>query len=68
MAKTAERRLHELLSILAHHRRELDRERPGGRVSRIENLERAVALDHWLIRSHCEKHGLAVPMDIPAEG
>ena len=63
----AKRRLKELLMAMSSRRDDLAECRNKGDVFGVERCERALKLNHSLIRAHCAKHHLKRPHDVPPE-
>ncbi len=65
--RVPKRRLEELLMTLNRVRSHLESYREKGDAAGVERCERALKIEHALIRSHCTKHGLDLPHDVPSE-
>ena len=66
--RVAIRKLEELLMTMASRRNDLAACRNKGDAVGVERYERALKLNHSLIRAHCAKHHLKRPHDVPPEG
>ena len=65
--RMAIRKLEELLKGMASRRNDLAACRNKGDAVGVRRYERALKLNHSLIREHCAKHGLKRPHDVPPE-
>ena len=63
----AKRELQEMLMYVHRHRRDLAAYHNKGDAAGVERCERALKIAHSLIRSHCAKHDLELPNDVPSE-
>ena len=63
--RVAIRKLEELLMATASRRNDLAACRNKGDAAGVARHERALELNHSLIRAHCAKHGLKRPYDVP---
>ncbi len=63
----AKRRLEELLMTMTSRRNDLAACRNKGDAVGVERYERALKLNHSLIREHCAEHHLKRPHDVPPE-
>ncbi len=66
--RVAIRKLEELLMGMASRRNDLAACRNKGDAAGVVRYDRALKLNHSLIRAHCAKHGLKRPHDVPPEG
>ncbi len=64
----AKRRLEELLMAMSRRRDDLAAYRNTGDAAGVARCERALKLNHALIRAHCAKHNLDLPHDVPSGG
>ena len=65
--RMAIRKLEELLMGMASRRNDLAACRNKGDAAGVVRYDRALKLNHSLIRAHCAKHGLKRPHDVPPE-
>ncbi len=65
--RVAIRKLEELLTVMASRRNDLAVCRNKGDAVGVERYERALKLNHSLIREHCAKHHLKRPHAVPPE-
>ncbi len=65
--RAAERMLDALLMTLSGDRRYLKVCRNKGDAVGVERYERALKLNHSLIRAHCAENHLKLPHDVPPE-
>ena len=65
--RVAKRRLEELLMAMSRRRDDLAAYRNTGDAAGQARCERALKLNHSLIRAHCAKHHLKLPHDVPPE-
>ena len=65
--RVAERRLEDLLMAMGSHRRDLEAYRKKGDNAGEELCDRVLKINYSLIRSHCAKHDLELPHDVPSE-
>ena len=65
--RVAIRKLEELLMTMASRRNDLAACRNKGDAVGVERYERALKLNHSLIREHCAEHHLKRPHDVPPE-
>ncbi len=65
--RAAERELERKLMALSSHRRDLEAFRNEGDAAEVVRCERALKVNYSLIRSHCAKHDLELPHDVPPE-
>ena len=63
--RVAKLKLDDLLMTLSGDRRYLKVCRNKGDAVGVERYERALKLNHSLIRAHCAKHHLKRPHDVP---
>ncbi len=63
--RVAERKLDDLLTAMSWHRRDLAAYRKKGDAVGVARYERALKLNHSLIREHCAEHDLDLPHDVP---
>ena len=66
--RVAIRKLEELLMTMTSRRNDLAACRNKGDAVGVERYERALKLNHSLIRAHCAEYGLGLPHDVPPEG
>ncbi len=66
--RVAKRRLEELLMATGRNRRAREEYSNEGDAAGLARCERALKINYSLIRSHCAKHGLKRPLDVPSEG
>ena len=66
--RLAERHLKEMLMAMNNHRNHRAAYSHNGDAAGVERCERALKLNHSLIRAHCAKHCLKRPHDVPSEG
>ncbi|MCH7643395.1 MAG: hypothetical protein IH974_01045 [Myxococcales bacterium] len=65
--RVAKLKLDDLLMTLSGDRRYLKVCRNKGDAVGVERYERALKLNHSLIREHCAEHHLKRPHDVPPE-
>ena len=65
--RVAKRRLERLLMATGRNRRYLEAFRNEGDAAEVARCERALKTNYSLIRSHCAKHDLELPHDVPDE-
>ena len=65
--RAAKRELEELLMAMGSHRRDLEAYRKKGDNAGEELCDRVLKINYSLIRSHCAKHDLELPHDVPPE-
>ena len=66
--RVVKRRLEELLMAMGRNRRDREAYRDKGDAAGVARCERALKINCSLIRSHCAKHDLELPHDVPPEG
>ncbi len=66
--RVANQQLDDRLTGMSWHRNDLAACRNKGDAPGVARYERALKLNHSLIRAHCAKHGLKRPHDVPPEG
>ena len=66
--RVAKRRLEQLLMAMGRNRRDREAYSNKGNAAGVARCERALKINYSLIRSHCAKHGLKRPLDVPSEG
>ena len=66
--RVTERHLEGLLMATGRNRRDLEAFRNEGDAAEVARCERALKINYSLIRSHCAKHDLELPHDVPDEG
>jgi len=66
--RVAKRKLEELLMAMSEHQREREAYRKKRDAAGEERSERVLKINYSLIRSHCAKHDLKLPRDVPSEG
>jgi len=66
--RAAKRRLEDLLMAMGRHRRDREAYRKKGDAAGEERCDRVLKINDSLIRSHCAKHDLELPHDVPPEG
>ena len=65
--RVAKRRLEELLMAMGRNRRAREEYSNEGDAAGVARCERALKINYSLIRSHCAKHDLELPHDVPGE-
>ena len=65
--RVAERKLEDLLRVMSWHRSDLVAYRNMGDVASVARYERLLKFDYARIRTHCAKHDLELPHDVPSE-
>ena len=64
----AKRRLKELLMAMSSRRDDLAAYRNKGDAAGVARCEWALKYNYARIRSHCARHDLELPRDVPSEG
>ena len=67
--RVAERHLEEMLMAMNNHRndRAAFRRQADAAIAGVERCERALKYNYARIRSHCARHDLELPHDVPPE-
>ena len=65
--RVAKRRLEELWMATGRNRRAREEYSNEGDAAGVARCERALKINYSLIRSHCAKHDLELPHDVPGE-
>jgi len=66
--RTAERKLEDMLTVMGGYRRSLAAYLSIGNFSEVERCEQLLKAYYTRIRSHCARHDLELPHDVPSEG
>ncbi len=66
--RVAKRKLEDLLTVMGWHRNDLAAYRNKGGATSVARVERLLEFDYARIRTHCGKHHLELPHDVPPEG
>ncbi len=64
----AKRHLEEMLMAMNNHRNDRAAYSDSGNAAGEERCERALKYNYARIRSHCARHDLELPHDVPSEG
>ncbi len=65
--RAAKRELEELLMAMSERQRDRGAYRKKGDAAGEERCDRVLKINYSLIRSHCAKHDLELPHDVPPE-
>ena len=65
--RRAERHLEEMLMAMNNHRNDRAEYGGNGDAAGVARCERALKYNYARIRSHCARHDLELPHDVPGE-
>ena len=66
--RRAGRHLEEMLMAMNNHRNDRTEYGDNGNAAGVERCDRALKYNYARIRSHCARHDLELPRDVPFEG